>query len=93
MGFLLKIALLGLAVYAAWKTFSRWKGLYDRFVGKPEEPKRPVPPQQPPPQAPPPAQPQRRVAEDTQSCTVCGAYFAAGAPRCDRPNCPLPGLT
>ena len=40
MGFLLKIILFGVAVYAAWKTVARWKGLYDRFVG--------TPPQQPP---------------------------------------------
>jgi hypothetical protein len=47
MGLLLKIILFGVAVYAAWKTFHRWKGLFDRFVGKPDEPVRPAPP--PPP--------------------------------------------
>jgi hypothetical protein len=97
MGFLLKIALFGLALYAAWKTFSRWKGLYDRFVGKPDEPKKPPapPPQAPPPPAPQPSppQPSRRIAEDTQACSVCGAFFAAGASRCERSNCPLPDLT
>ena len=35
MGFLLKIILFGVAVYAVWKTFARWKGLFDKFVGKP----------------------------------------------------------
>ena len=37
MGLLLKLALFGVAIYAAWKTFSRWKGLFDRFVGTPPE--------------------------------------------------------
>ena len=91
MGFLLKIALLGLAIYAAWKTFARWKGLYDRFVGKPDEPRKPPTP--PPASPPPPPQPQRRVAEETQTCGVCGAFFVTGASRCERPNCPLPDLT
>ena len=40
MGFLLKIILFGVAIYALWKTFARWKGLYDKFVGKPEVPAR-----------------------------------------------------
>ena len=48
MGLLLKIILFGVAVYAAWKTFHRWKGLFDRFVGKPDEPARPAPPSPPP---------------------------------------------
>ena len=86
MGLILKIALLGLAIWAAWKTFSRWKGLYDRFVGKPDAP--PKPPAPPPQQ--PPAQPPKRLAEDVQACTVCGAFVASGAVRCGQPNCPLP---
>ena len=86
MGLILKIALLGLAIYAVWKTFARWKGLYDRFVGRPDEPK--APPAPPPPQ--PPAQPPKRLAEDVQACGVCGAFVAAGAGRCGQPNCPLP---
>ena len=49
MGLLLKIILFGIAVYAVWKTFHRWKGLWDKFVGKPDEPARPAPP---PPAAP-----------------------------------------
>ena len=44
MGFLLKIILFGVAVYAAWRTFHRWKGLWDKFVGAPDEPARPAPP-------------------------------------------------
>ena len=89
MGLLLKIALLGLAIYAVWKTFSRWKGLYDRFVGKPDEPARPTPPPPQQAQAPPP-QPPKRIVEDAQTCGVCGAFFAVGAGKCGQPNCPLP---
>src|ERR1044071_4258165 len=44
MGFLLKIILFGVAVYAAWKTFHRWKGMWDKFVGPPDQPARPAPP-------------------------------------------------
>lgn len=29
-------------------------------------------------------------AEDLTACGVCGAYVAAGAPGCGRPNCPRP---
>ncbi|HWZ67851.1 MAG TPA: hypothetical protein VNW89_08490 [Stellaceae bacterium] len=29
-------------------------------------------------------------AEDLVSCGVCGAYVAAGAPGCGRPDCPRP---
>jgi hypothetical protein len=92
MGLILKIALLGLAIYAAYKTFARWKGLYDKFVGKPdpaEQRQAPPPPPTPPPA---PAAPQKKiVAEDAQTCSVCGAFFAAGATKCGQPNCPLPG--
>ena len=42
--------------------------------------------------------PRRRVAsprapinaEDLVACGVCGAYVAAGAPACGRPDCPRP---
>jgi hypothetical protein len=27
-------------------------------------------------------------AEDLAACEVCGAYVAAGAPACSRPDCP-----
>ena len=87
---MLKIALIGVAIYAVWKTFSRWKGLYDRFVGRPDEPQSraqaPVTPPQP--QAPP--QPSKRIVEDAQICGVCGAFFSVGAGKCGQPNCPLP---
>jgi hypothetical protein len=29
-------------------------------------------------------------AEDLVACGVCGAYVAAGAPACGRPDCPRP---
>jgi hypothetical protein len=29
-------------------------------------------------------------AEDLAACGVCGAYVAAGAPGCGRPDCPRP---
>ena len=90
MGWIIKIALVGLAIYVAYKTFARWKGYYDRFVGKPDEPaQRPQAPQ-PPPRPPTQPEPPRRLAEDVQACGVCGAFLAAGAARCGQPNCPLP---
>ncbi len=83
MGFLLKIILFGVAIYAAWKTFHRWKGLYDRFVGKPDDPVRPAPPPPVPPSEPLSA---RRGAEieDTVQCTGCGAYMPASADKCSQ---------
>ena len=77
MGLLLKIILFGVAVYAVWKTFSRWKGLWDKFVGKPDEPARPAPP--------PPAEllATRKVAiQETTQCAGCGAYMPANAEKC-----------
>jgi ribosomal protein L40E len=86
MGLLLKIILFGIAVYAAWKTFHRWKGLFDRFVGKPDEPARPAPP--PPPSAPLAA---RKVAvEDTVQCAGCGAFVPASAEKCGHCGRPQP---
>lgn len=87
MGLLLKILLFGVAVYVLWKTFARWKGLYDRFVGRPEQPARPAPP---PPQTPstphPSADPQlggrKVVVEDTVQCAGCGAYISSSADKC-----------
>ena len=81
MGFLLKIALVGVAIYAAWKTVARWKGLYDRFVGTP-----PRPPQAPRPD---PAKPAAVVA-DAKACGTCGTYLAPGAAKCGRSDCPQP---
>ncbi|MBX9946186.1 MAG: hypothetical protein K2Y40_19075 [Reyranella sp.] len=91
MGLLLKIALFAVAVYAAWKTFHRWKGLFDRFVGNtPVETKR-EPPQAPTvPPAPPPAAGRPRVIEEAVPCKVCGAYLSSGAAKCGRTDCPLP---
>jgi hypothetical protein len=88
MGILLKIILFGVAVYAAWKTFHRWKGLFDRFVGKPDEPVRPAPPPPPPPQ---PVQSRRAAAiEDTVQCPGCAAYIPASAEKCGQCGHPLP---
>ena len=46
---------------------------------------------------PPRALPRRRApppraieAEDLVACGACGAYVAAGAPGCGRPDCPRP---
>ncbi len=86
MGFLLKIALLGIALYGIWRTFSRWKGLYDRFVGRPETPPAPPPAPQPPPV--PPSQPV--LVEDTRLCPVCNAYVSVSETACGRAGCPQP---
>ena len=95
MGFLLKIILFGVAVYAAWKTFSRWKGLWDRFVGRPDDPNiprqpGPVPAPPPSPPQPPPARQQAQVIDASTPCRVCGAYLSAAATKCGRPDCPVP---
>ena len=94
MGFLLKIILFGVAVYAVWKTVARWKGMYDRFVGKPEEPARTAPPPQQSPAAPrPSSDPQvgarKVVIEDTVQCIGCGAYVSTGADQCSHCGRPL----
>ena len=86
---LLKIILFCVAVYAAWKTYSRWKGLFDRFVGKPDEPARPAPPPPPPPAAPVAAR--NKVAiEDTVQCAGCGAYVPSSAEKCSQCGRPQP---
>jgi hypothetical protein len=87
MGFLLKIILFGVAIYAVWKTFARWKGVYDRFVGNPQEPARPTPPPGPAPAAPRPStaapvSARKVVIEETVQCAGCGAYISAGAEKC-----------
>lgn len=84
MGILLKILLFGVAVYAAWKTFARWKGHYDRFVGRPQEPARTTPPPAPaaPPSSDAPVGARKVVIEDTVQCAGCGAYISAGAEKC-----------
>ena len=91
MGLLLKLALLGVALYAAYKTFSRWKGLYDRFVGPPPKPPVPEKPPAPAPASAPSTVAARQpVIEETVPCRVCGAYLSSGAAKCSRPDCPLP---
>ena len=89
MGLLLKLALLGVALYAAWKTLSRWKGLYDRFVGPPPKPQMPErPPAQAP--APPAAAARQPVIEETVQCAGCGAYVSTAAEKCGHCSRPLP---
>ncbi len=91
MGLLLKIILFGVAVYALWKTVARWKGLFDRFIGKPVEPPRPAPQRR---EAPPPAAPaatsRAPVIDDTRACAVCGAYVSVSAAKCGQSGCPQP---
>jgi hypothetical protein len=81
MGLLLKIIIFGVVVYAAWRTFARWKGLFDRAVGK-EEPARPPPQQQTA------ARPQ--VLDASATCRVCNAYLSSAATKCGRSDCPVP---
>lgn len=88
MGLLLKIALLAIAVYGAWKTFRHWKGLFDRFTGKPDLPPRP-PAASPPPSAP-PASLRKVVVEDTVQCAGCGAYISTAAEKCGQCSRPRP---
>ena len=88
MGLLLKIALFGVAVYGAWKTFRYWKGMFDRFTGKPDAPP-PVPrPAPPPAAAAPPAR--KVVVEDTVQCAGCGAYISTAAEKCGQCGRPRP---
>ena len=86
MGLLLKLVLFGVAIYAAWKTVSRWKGLFDQFVGRPQAPQRPA---QPPP-APEPIPVRRAPVEDAIQCAGCGAYVPASAQKCGQCGRPLP---
>jgi hypothetical protein len=86
MGFLLKIIVFGVAIYAAWRTVMHWKGVFDRVTGKPQPRVRPA-------SAPPePAAPQRQatVIDASGTCRVCGAYLSSAATRCGRSDCPLP---
>lgn len=89
MGLLLKLALLGVALYAAYKTFSRWKGLYDRFVGPPPAPPKPAPPPRPP-EPTPATQARPKVIEETVQCVGCGAYVSTAAEKCGHCGRPLP---
>jgi hypothetical protein len=90
MGFLIKIAIFAFVAWGIWKTANRWFN----FLGGNRPP---APPRQaPPPPAPPPQAARDRVqtrpgmVEDTHPCAVCGAFVAAGAAKCDRPDCPQP---
>ena len=89
MGFLLKIILFGVAVYAAWKTFHRWKGMWDKFVGNPDQPARPAPP--PPPPADPVGSRRAVAIQDTIQCPGCGAYIPASAEKCGQCGHPQTG--
>ena len=86
MGILLKIILFGVALYAVWRTLTHWKGLFDRFTGKPQPQVRPAP--APPEQGP--AQRQAKVIDASATCRVCGAYLSSAASKCGRSDCPLP---
>ena len=96
MGFLLKIILFGVAVYGLWKTFHRWKGLFDTFVGRSPPSRQAPPPAPPPPQAPanpPPAAAEgRRIGpvEDVVQCDKCGSYVSARLAKCEQCGQALP---
>ena len=94
MGFLLKIALFGLALYGVYRSFRYWKGLFDRFTGNdlPQRPPSPPPPPAPARPEPPPVAPPRKpvVIEDTVQCAGCGAYISATAEKCGQCGRPRP---
>ncbi len=92
MGFLLKIALFGLALYGIYRSFRYWKGLFDRFTGNDLPQHRPPPPPAPARAEPPPAAPARKpvVIEDTVQCAGCGAYIPATAEKCGQCGRPRP---
>jgi hypothetical protein len=77
MGFLLKIAVFGVAAYVAWTTARRWLGLGGGPARTPAPPHREAATHQ-----------SRPVVEDTRMCTVCGAYVSASSGRCGRSDCP-----
>jgi hypothetical protein len=84
MGFLLKIILFGVALYAAWRTLAHWKGVFDRMTGKPQPQVRPAPTE------PASGQRQAKVIDASATCRVCGAYLSSAASKCGRSDCPLP---
>jgi ribosomal protein L40E len=92
MGFLLKIALFGLALYGIYRSFRYWKGLFDRFTGNDLAQRPPPPPPVPARPEPPPAAPARKpvVIEDTVQCAGCGAYISASAEKCGQCGRPRP---
>ena len=82
MGILLKIAIFCFVAWGIWKTANRWFNL----LGGNRPPAAPPPPTQ----AQAPREMPPRIVEDTTACPVCGAYIAAGAAKCGRPDCPQP---
>jgi hypothetical protein len=87
MGFLLKIVLFGVALYAVWRTVAHWKGLFDRFTGKPTPQPRVRPASAP--AEPATAERQAKVIDASATCRVCGAYLSSAATKCGRSDCPL----
>ena len=81
MGFLLKIAILAVVVYGAWKTVRRWTSILGG--GQPKAP--PPVRREAPPQAP-----RQPVVEETRLCPICAAYVSVGGAKCGRPDCPQP---
>ena len=69
-----KLIVVVLVVAAAWVGYRWLNGVTRELSGR-----RPTPP------------PNRAInAEDLVACEVCGAYVAAGASACGRPDCPRP---
>jgi hypothetical protein len=80
-----KLVLIVLLIVAVWWV-RRWLSNLARELPR-RHPPRPGPSQQ----ARGPVRPERRVeAVDLAACGVCGAYVAAAAPACGRPDCPRP---
>jgi hypothetical protein len=86
MGFLLKIVLFGVAIYAAWRTLAHWKSVFDRVTGKSQPQVRPTPA----PAEPATGQRQAKVIDASATCRVCGAYLSSAASKCGRSDCPVP---
>ena len=84
--FLLEIAIFAFVAWGIWKTANRW---FNRLGGNrpPATPWHPAPPPQAPRDT---VQARPRIVEDTYPCPTCGAYIAAGAAKCGRPDCPQP---
>ena len=78
MGFLLKIAVFGVAGYLVWTTARRWLGLAGNLTRQPTETV----------ERGPAAKPRPPVVEETRACAVCGAYVPTSSHKCGRPGCP-----
>jgi heme A synthase len=80
-----KLVLIVLLILAVW-----WVRRWLRNLAR-ELPRRHAPRREAPQQARGPVRPERRVeAVDLAQCGVCGAYVAASAAACGRPDCPRP---